>query len=126
MSALADWLDSHGLGALHTILAAQQIDIDVLPDLTEDDLKGLGIALGPRRRLLKAIAGDFAAPPPPSDANPAVDSAERRQLSVLFVDLVGSHHATRSGRDAPDRQALPECGGRRGSTLRRLCREVHG
>ena len=90
MSALADWLDSHGLGALHTILAAQQIDIDVLPDLTEDDLKGLGIALGPRRRLLKAIAGDFAAPPPPSDANPAVDSAERRQLSVLFVDLVGS------------------------------------
>ena len=90
MSALADWLDSHGLSALHTILAAQQIDIDVLPDLTEDDLKGLGIALGPRRRLLKAIAGDFAAPPPPSDANPAVDSAERRQLSVLFVDLVGS------------------------------------
>ncbi|HMJ98023.1 MAG TPA: adenylate/guanylate cyclase domain-containing protein, partial [Reyranella sp.] len=89
MSALADWLDSHGLGALHTILAAQQIDIDVLPDLTEDDLKGLGIALGPRRRLLKAIAGAFAAPSP-SDADPAVDSAERRQLSVLFVDLVGS------------------------------------
>jgi class 3 adenylate cyclase/tetratricopeptide (TPR) repeat protein len=89
MSALADWLDSHGLGALHTILAAQQIDIDVLPDLTEDDLQGLGIALGPRRRLLKAIAGAFAAPPP-SDVDPAVDSAERRQLSVLFVDLVGS------------------------------------
>ena len=68
MSALADWLDTHGLGALHTVLAAQQIDIDVLPDLTEDDLKGLGIALGPRRRLLKAIAADFAAPVPPSDA----------------------------------------------------------
>jgi class 3 adenylate cyclase/tetratricopeptide (TPR) repeat protein len=89
MSALSDWLDTHGLGALQAVLAAQQIDIDVLPDLTEDDLKGLGIALGPRRRLLKAIAGAFAAPPP-SDADPAVDSAERRQLSVLFVDLVGS------------------------------------
>jgi class 3 adenylate cyclase/tetratricopeptide (TPR) repeat protein len=91
MSALADWLDAHGLGALHTVLAAQQIDVDVLPDLTEDDLKGLGIALGPRRRLLKAIAGAFpASTPSPSDADPAVDSAERRQLSVLFVDLVGS------------------------------------
>ena len=61
MSALADWLDSHGLGALHTVLEAQQIDIDVLPDLNEDDLKGLGIALGPRRRLLRAIAGAFPA-----------------------------------------------------------------
>ena len=89
MSALADWLDARGLGALHAVLAAQQIDIDVLPDLTEDDLKGLGIALGPRRRLLKAIAGAFPAPSP-SDADPAVDFAERRQLSVLFVDLVGS------------------------------------
>ncbi len=92
MSALSDWLNAHGLGTLHTVLEAQQIDIDVLPDLTEDDLKGLGIALGPRRRLLKAIAGAFAAPSPaaPSDTDPAVDSAERRQLSVLFVDLVGS------------------------------------
>ena len=84
MSALADWLDAHGPGALHTVLAAQQIDVDVLRDLTEDDLKGLGIALGPRRRLLKAIAGAFPAPTPsPSDAEPAVDSAERRQLSVV-------------------------------------------
>jgi class 3 adenylate cyclase/tetratricopeptide (TPR) repeat protein len=92
MSALSDWLDTHGLGALRVILEAQQIDIDVLPDLTEDDLKGIGIALGPRRRLLKAIAGSFAAPsvPAASDTDPAVDSAERRQLSVLFVDLVGS------------------------------------
>ena len=89
MSALSDWLDSHGLSALHTILAAQQIDIDVLPDLTDDDLKGLGIALGQRRRLLRAIAGTVAQPPP-TDVQPAVDAAERRQLSVLFVDLVGS------------------------------------
>ena len=73
MSALADWLDAHGLGALHAVLAAQQIDVDVLPDLTEDDLKGLGIALGPRRRLLKAIAGAFPAPsPPPTPTRPSI------------------------------------------------------
>ena len=54
MSALADWLDSHGLGALRPVLEVQQIDIDVLPDLTEDDLKGLGIALGPRRHAGQA------------------------------------------------------------------------
>ena len=89
MSALSDWLNAHGLGGLHTVLEAQQIDIDILPDLTDDDLKGLGIALGQRRRLLKAIASERAAPSS-SDADPAVDSAERRQLSVLFVDLVGS------------------------------------
>jgi class 3 adenylate cyclase/tetratricopeptide (TPR) repeat protein len=86
MTALSDWLTAHGLGALDAVLEAQQIDLDILPDLTDDDLKGLGIALGQRRRLLKAIA----APSSQSEAPPAADSAERRQLSVLFVDLVGS------------------------------------
>ena len=86
MSTLEEWLNARGLGALHEVLAAQQIDLDVLPDLTEDDLKGLDIALGPRRRLLKAIAESRSVSSPPEGA----DSAERRQLSVLFVDLVGS------------------------------------
>jgi class 3 adenylate cyclase/tetratricopeptide (TPR) repeat protein len=92
MRALSDWLNARGLGALHSVLEAQQIDLDVLPELTEDDLKDLGIALGPRRRLLKAIADARAQPSPalPAGAEPVVDSAERRQLSVLFVDLVGS------------------------------------
>ena len=92
MSALSEWLGARGLGALHAVLEAQQIDLDVLPDLTEDDLKDLGIALGPRRRLLKAIADGGGAPsrPAPASSEPAIDSAERRQLSVLFVDLVGS------------------------------------
>ena len=131
MSALADWLDAHGLGALHAVLAAQQIDIDVLPDLTEDDLKGLGIALGPRRRLLKAIARRFRraiAAARPTPTRPSIPPSAA-SLSVLFVDLVGStalSDAARSGRDAPDRQALPERGRRRGRALRRLRREVHG
>ncbi len=89
MSALSEWLEARGLGALHGVLEAQQVDLDVLPDLTEDDLKTLGFALGDRRRLLKAIAGGRAALAR-GEVEPAVDAAERRQLSVLFVDLVGS------------------------------------
>ncbi|WP_422000556.1 ATP-binding protein [Reyranella sp.] len=89
MTALLDWLTARGLEALAPVLEAQQIDLDVLPDLTDDDLKDLGVALGQRRRLLKAIAAARPAPPP-VEAEPAAGPAERRQLSVLFVDLVGS------------------------------------
>jgi class 3 adenylate cyclase len=93
MSALSDWLNAQGLGALIDVLEAQQVDLDLLPDLTEDDLKDLGIALGPRRRLLKAIQGGVAVTRPavrPTAPPSTADSAERRQLSVLFVDLVDS------------------------------------
>ncbi len=105
MSALSEWLEARGLGALRSVLEAQQIDLDILPELTEGDLKDLGIALGPRRRLLRAIGGaDVASSPavPSSggDGPPAVDTAERRQLSVLFVDLVGS--TTLSSRRDPE------------------------
>ncbi|MFI5002698.1 MAG: adenylate/guanylate cyclase domain-containing protein, partial [Reyranellales bacterium] len=92
MSDLSNWLKARGLGDIYSVLLAQQIDLDVLPDLTEDDLKDLGIALGPRRRLLKAIQASAATPAPLSrpGPEPKIDAAERRQLSVLFVDLVGS------------------------------------
>jgi class 3 adenylate cyclase len=92
MSELSNWLKAHGLAGLRDVPEAQQIDLDILPDLTEEDFKLLGIALGPRRRLLKAIQAISATPAPlsRSKAEHLVDSAERRQLSVLFVDLVGS------------------------------------
>jgi class 3 adenylate cyclase/tetratricopeptide (TPR) repeat protein/type II secretory pathway predicted ATPase ExeA len=92
MSELSNWLKAHGLAGLRDVLEAQQIDLDILPDLTEEDFKHLGIALGPRRRLLKAIQAISATPAPlsRSGAEHLVDGAERRQLSVLFVDLVGS------------------------------------
>jgi class 3 adenylate cyclase/predicted ATPase len=97
MSELSDWLSARGLDALHAVLEANQVGIDVLPDLTDEDLKELGIALGDRRRLLRAIrdVGNRAAPSAapstePLSAAAGVDTAERRQLSVLFVDLVGS------------------------------------
>ena len=92
MSELSKWLNANGLDTLLEVLEKQQIDLDILPDLTESDLKDLGITLGPRRRLLKAIQtiGVTAQPETPPRRETAIDSAERRQLSVLFVDLVGS------------------------------------
>ena len=92
MSELSNWLKAHGLAGLRDVLEAQQIDLDILPDLTEEDFKHLGIALGPRRRLLKAIQAISATPAPRSrsGAEHLVDGAERRQLTVMFVDLVGS------------------------------------
>jgi class 3 adenylate cyclase len=74
--------------------AEERIELDVLPELTDQDLERLGIPLGYRRRMLKAIrerggsapvmAQSVAGPPTPQD------SAERRQLTVMFCDLVGS------------------------------------
>jgi class 3 adenylate cyclase/tetratricopeptide (TPR) repeat protein len=65
-----------------------------LPDLTEADLEKLGLPLGPRKRLLKAIANLGDANKASRDAGltraPAEDAAERRQLTVMFCDLAGS------------------------------------
>ena len=65
------------------------VEADILPDLTEADLEKIGLPLGPRKRLLKAIAkfGSTETTPPRSAS---ADAAERRQLTVMFGDLVGS------------------------------------
>jgi class 3 adenylate cyclase len=74
--------------------ASNDIGLDVLPELTDADLKELGVAsLGDRKRLLKAIASLPAAKAPtvmPTATPRAPTDAERRQLTVLFCDLVGS------------------------------------
>jgi class 3 adenylate cyclase/tetratricopeptide (TPR) repeat protein len=98
MSDLHDWLGQFGLEALAAVLADNDVDLEILPDLTEQDFEKLGISLGHRRKLLKAIgtlgavAGPVAAPigqkPPPAAASSP--EAERRQVTVLFSDLVGS------------------------------------
>jgi SAM domain (Sterile alpha motif) len=73
-----------------------EIDDTVLPNLTAEDLKDLGVVIvGHRRKLLDAIAAlrpDAEAKALPSDALPTIDSssAERRQVTVMFSDLVGS------------------------------------
>jgi class 3 adenylate cyclase/tetratricopeptide (TPR) repeat protein len=87
---VAAWLRGLGLGEYEAAFRANEIDAAVLPRLTAEDLKDLGVTLvGHRRRLLDAIAalGPQTAPIPDT-LHPAV--AERRQLTVTFCDLVGS------------------------------------
>ena len=94
---IGGWLRGLGLGRYEQAFRENEIDKEVLPGLTADDLKDLGVALvGHRRRLLDAIAALGAAPsaavsPAREERSPAVwAEAERRQLTVMFCDLVGS------------------------------------
>ena len=93
------WLRSLGLGQYEEKFRDNKIDADVLPHLTADDLKGLGvITIGDRRRLLAAIAALSGATPSANapafaaTTSPKVPqtSAERRPITVMFCDLVGS------------------------------------
>ncbi len=93
MSALRDWLRGNKFEQYAEVFEANDIDLDILPDLSEHDLEQLGLSLGNRRRLLKAIAGlgSEATPSKPSNAEVSGSSdAERRQVTVLFADMVGS------------------------------------
>src|ERR1700726_1334973 len=92
MRVIAEWLASIGLGEYAERFGENAIDLSVLRDLTEQDLKDLGVLLGHRRKMLRAIAelkGDVLRTPPGTKPAPR-DSAERRQLTVMFCDLVGS------------------------------------
>jgi class 3 adenylate cyclase/predicted ATPase len=87
---IAVWLRGLGLEQHEAAFRANEIDASVLPRLTAEDLKDLGVTLvGHRRRLLDAIAA--LAPKPAAVADVLIGaSAERRQLTVMFWDLVGS------------------------------------
>ena len=89
---VGNWLRSLGLGQYEGTFRDSAIDADVLPELTENDLEKLGIPLGHRKRLLKAIAvlGATATAPSATAPHSDADDAERRQLTVMFCDLVGS------------------------------------
>jgi hypothetical protein len=94
------WLRKLGLEQYEAAFRENRIDDTVLPRLTAEDLKDLGVGfVGDRRKLLDAIAAlraQASAPTPPvSDASLAIDkaakdTAERRQVTVMFSDLVGS------------------------------------
>jgi class 3 adenylate cyclase len=108
------WLRNLGLGQYEALFRASDIDADILPELTEVDLEKLGVSLGHRKRLLRAISGltaaaETSAAPSASTGAPAGGSpfplppphagegrvgagaeAERRQLTIMFCDLVGS------------------------------------
>jgi class 3 adenylate cyclase/tetratricopeptide (TPR) repeat protein len=95
---LRSWLSRVGLGGYADRFAENGVDWDVLHELTEADLKELGLSLGDRKRLLKAIGGLKGAEPAPVEPSRsvAVDGVppnvvgERRSMTVMFVDLVGS------------------------------------
>jgi class 3 adenylate cyclase len=92
---VGDWLRGIGLGQYEAAFREHEIDAEVLPDLTDADLEKLGAPLGHRKRLLRAIAGlGFPAGGSTSSAAPVsslkADAAERRQVTVMFCDLVGS------------------------------------
>jgi hypothetical protein len=98
---VADWLRKLGLEQYEPAFRANEIDASVLPSLTAEDLKDFGVTLvGHRRRLLDAlgapVGGSLLNPPFPG-LDPGIAGegrvgadAERRQLTVMFCDLVGS------------------------------------
>ncbi len=92
MTEFKQWLEAHGLAQYAKIFADHDVDFDVLADLTDADLEKLGVSLGHRRKLQRALeALTKAAPPAQTVAmQPEASDAERRQVTVLFCDLVGS------------------------------------
>ncbi|HEV3191099.1 MAG TPA: adenylate/guanylate cyclase domain-containing protein [Polyangiaceae bacterium] len=95
MQDLAQWLEKLGMSEYAERFAENDIDASVLPHLTDQSLKELGVSLGHRLKILAAIkelSGATAEAPQhaaPSETKPQ-DAAERRQLTVMFSDLVGS------------------------------------
>jgi len=101
MTPFATWLANIGLGGYESVFASNNIDFDVIRSLSEADLREIGVALGDRKRLLQAVArlDDQRTTPvlPPASATRLLGepaslsrSGERRHLTVLFCDLVGS------------------------------------
>jgi len=94
MQQIADWLEKVGMSEYAQRFAENGIDVSVLRYLTDQDLEKIGVLLGHRRKMLAAIAelvGAVQGPPQPAltESKPQ-DAAERRQVTVMFSDLVGS------------------------------------
>lgn len=98
MTELHRWLERAGLERYEEVLRAHDVDLSVVPELTEQDLEKLGFSLGHRRKFLAAAAGLRAGARPvdealvelPRDPRDAGDQLERRQVTIVFSDLVGS------------------------------------
>ena len=95
MQEVADWLAKLSLGQYAQRFADNDIDVSVLHYLTDTDLEKIGVSLGHRRKILAAIAelpGTSLRKDAPADAveSKPQETAERRQVTVMFCDLVGS------------------------------------
>jgi len=111
-----EWLEQLRLGKYTDLFAENEIDFDAARDLSEEDLKELGIPMGPRKKLMRALAetseagnnkDETAAKAASSTVSAPVSTvdAERRHMTVMFCDLVGStKYAT--GLDPEDMHAL--------------------
>ncbi len=123
--SIAKWLETLELGRYAEAFIQNEIDVRDLPFITADDLVELGLPIGPRRRVMNAISkiGDAsAALPAEAITASGTTEAERRQLTVVFVDLVGSTEL--SGRlDPEDLRALMQ---RYQATVADVIRENNG
>jgi len=97
MTDLQHWLEKIGLAQYADLFAKNDVDWEALPELNEHDLEKLGVSMGHRKKLIKAISQTFSnssrAPNTALEAEPtptATASAERRHLTVFMCDLVGS------------------------------------
>jgi class 3 adenylate cyclase len=99
MTNVEQWLSAQGLEQYSKLFADNDIDFEILGDLTEADLEKLGLSLGHRRKLLRAldtrrsesVPQATAGAPKSSPLSANAPDAERRQITVLFCDLVGSN-----------------------------------
>jgi class 3 adenylate cyclase len=99
MQQIAGWLKKLGMSEYAQRFAENDIDVEVLSELTDKDFDRLGVSLGHRRKMLRAIREVAASPVPAATATGSAattaqaaprDTAERRQVTVLFADLAGS------------------------------------
>ena len=114
MSDINLWLQSLGLEKYGEVLASHDIDLTVVPHLTEQDLEKLGLSLGHRRKFIAAAAKLRAVTTSPAVASvqgdpplQPVPAVERRQVTIVFIDLAGS---TAFGRDLDPETSSACCG----------------
>src|SRR5260370_25022885 len=108
MKEIGIWLRSIQLGEHEELFVKNDIDLEIVKDLTESDLVALGLTLGHRKRLLRAIramepvedvgkAGKASIETPPEAHDPADAVAERRYITVMFCDVVRSTSIAKRG-----------------------------
>jgi class 3 adenylate cyclase len=97
MQQIADWLEKLGMSEYAQRFAENDVDFEVLGELTDTDFDRLGVSIGHRRKMIRAIRALAALPISAASEQPASsstvatrDTAERRQVTVMFSDLVGS------------------------------------
>ena len=90
---ISDWLEQNGLGKYAAAFTENEVDLIALPELSDDDLREMGLPIGPRRKLLKTVRDliDTNAISEYIESGTTQEGdAERRQITVMFCDLVGS------------------------------------